>query len=220
MKLKNIIPSLLIILFVSFPSVIKADEIVTKTMEVPYNEPTLSSITKVINNTAYVKIIYTLAGTDEVYLWSDIQLIRELYPNVTDYKIYLDCYGGVAKSGFAVGDMLAALQKEYNVEVEASGIVASAAMMIFLSVEKRSALPNTMFMVHEIGLNPSSESSKLSAGDVKSLDRMFDLMTERYLDVLCRNSNLPRQKWSDMIEDTTYFWTHEAIEWGLIKEEK
>lgn len=214
--MKKIFTLLFLSLFLACP--VWAD--VQKTMEVPYDEPTLSTITKVINNTAYVKMVYSLAGTDEISLWSDIQLIRELYPNVTGYKIYLDCYGGIAKSGFAVGDMLAALQKEYNVEIEASGIVASAAIMIFLSVEKRSALPNTMFMVHEIGLNPSSETSKMSSSDVKSLDRMFDLMTQRYLDILCKNSTLPRERWVEMMEDTTYFWTQDAIEWGIIKEEK
>ena len=194
---------------------------IQKTMEVPYNEPELSSITKVINNTAYVQIIKVLDGSDEIKLWADIQIIKENYPDVNKYVVYLDCYGGVAKSGFAIGDMLGSLQDKYKVEIRASGIVASAAVMIFLAVENRYAEPNTLFMVHELAYDPSSmTASKLDFSDVQSMKRMFELLTDRYVDILCKNSKLMRTQWVEKMKDTTYFWTQDALEWGMIKEMK
>jgi len=209
----------ILVLFAGCPNAY-AQDVIQKTMEVPYDQPELSSITKVINNTVYVQIIKILDGSDEIKLWSDIQLIRENYPDVNKYIIYLDCYGGVAKSGFAIGDMLSSLQNKYEVELQASGIVASAAMMIFLSIENRQAEPNTLFMVHELSYDSSSVSSKMDFSDVQSMKAMFELLTDRYVDILCKNSNLMRNQWTEKMKDTTYFWTQDAIEWGMLKEIK
>ena len=216
-KMKRLFLLLMVILIGCFN--VYAEDTIQKTMEIPYDEPELSAITTVINDTAYVKIINVLDGTDEIRLWSDIHLIKEKYQNVNKYIIYLDCYGGVAKSGFAVGDLLSSLQDKYEVEIQASGIVASAAVMVFLSVKNRYAKPNTLFMVHDVA-STSGGDSKLDFGDVKSMERMFNLLTSRYVKILCSNSKLTEDEWINKMDDTTYFWTQDAIEWGMIEEAK
>lgn len=73
-----------------------------------------------------------------------------------------------------------------------------------------------MFMVHQAKL--FKYLSQESAADLKAQSRMMEILTDRYLDVLERRTNLLAGEWLKKMEKTTWFTAEEALEWGLIDE--
>ena len=189
---------------------------VTKTMEVFSEEGKLSDITFIRGDTAFVMIYYSISGIDSKKVWQDLQIIQKI-SKVKKIKVYLDCWGGDAYSGFAIADNFLRMKGKYEISVHASGVVASAAVIVFASFDNRYASPNCFFMVHEAAI-PSAQG--MDKSDVKIMDKLMDKLEERYLNILITNSNLSKDAWQDKIERTTWFSAYEAKEWGLVTEVK
>ena len=202
-------------------SVSKDDPPVARTMTVPFDGVPLSDITFVIGNTAYIVVNGVLNGTDELKIWKDLNILEKRY-DIDAVKVYLDSPGGYAKSGFAIADQLKGIKDKYKLSIHGSGMIASAAILIFLAADERFAAEGTMFMVHEISAGNSSPSStsRMSASDVKAINEMFDKMTDRYAKILQDNSNISIDDWKIKMRRTTYFWADEAYKWGLVTEVK
>jgi len=190
---------------------------ITRTMTVPYNDPmAFSPLTKIIGDTAHIKIYSALSAQDELYLYDDLQLL-ESKEEVKNIKVYLNSPGGGAYSGFAIGDQFIRIKDRFKMSVWASGIVASAAVMVFLSFDERYASENTFFMVHEVAIG---NTGAMDASEVKTMDKLFDKLTDRYVQVLVKVSNVLEENWKEMIKETTWFSAGEAKEWGLVTEVK
>jgi len=215
--------SVCLVLFVS--SFVLAEEEVTKdtgdgitrTMTVPYRDPmALSPLTKIIGDTAYIKVFSTVSQQDEIYIWDDLQLLTA-NSEINKLKVYLNSPGGEAYSGFAIGDQFGRVKDRFEMSVWASGMVASAAVMIFSSFDTRYAAPNTMFMVHEVAV---PQSAGMNRTDVKNLEEVFGQLTDKYIDVLVKITNKSKEEWEQMLIDETNFFAPEAKEWGLVTEVK
>ena len=190
---------------------------ITRTMIVPYINPlALSPLTKIIGDTAYIKIFSTVSQQDEIYVWDDLQLL-DANNDVKKLKVYLNSPGGEAYSGFAIGDQFGRVKDRFEMSVWASGMVASAAVMIFSSFDNRYAAPNTMFMVHEVAV---PQSAGMNRTDVKNLEEVFGQLTDKYIDVLVNITNKSKEEWEQMLIDETNFFAPEAKEWGLVTEVK
>jgi ATP-dependent protease ClpP protease subunit len=205
--------------FVSFAehdAIVEGDGI-TRTMTVPYSDPlAFSPLTKVIGDTAYIKIYSALTGQDELCIYEDIQLLLSK-PEIKNVKVYLNSHGGGAYAGFAIGDQFVRIKDKFKTSVWASGIVASAAVMVFLSFDNRYASENTFFMVHEVAVG---STTGMDASSVKTMDKLFDKLTDRYVQVLVKTSNITEEDWKEKIKETTWFSVTEAKEWGLVTEVK
>ena len=146
-------------------------------------EGELSKITMVRGDTAYIKIYSTLTSLDDVSLQNDLWII-ETMPQVKNIRVYLNSAGGIAYTGFSLADLFIRAQKKYNVEVYASGVVASAAVIVFASIEKRYAGQSTSFLVHELRFQPSStEKYSFTPSELERFDRLFEMLTNTYLDI-------------------------------------
>jgi len=193
------------------------DDGITRTMTVPYRDPlALSPLTKIIGDTAYIKVISTVSQQDEIYIWDDLQLLAA-NSDIKKLKVYLNSPGGEAYSGFAIGDQFGRVKDRFEMSVWASGMVASAAVMIFSSFDDRYAAPNTMFMVHEVAV---PQSAGMNRTDVKNLEEVFGQLTDKYIDVLVNITNKSKEEWEQMLIDETNFFAPEAKEWGLVTEVK
>ena len=190
---------------------------ITRTMTVPYSNPmALSPLTKIIGDTAYIKVFSALTQQDEIYIWDDLQLLSNK-SEVTKIKVYLNSPGGAAYAGFAIGDQFARVKDRFEMSVWASGFVASAAVMVFASFDTRFAAPNTMFMVHEVAVE---QTAGMNRTDVKNMEEMFGQLTDKYIDVLVNITNKSKEEWEQMLVDVTNFFAPEAKEWGLVTEVK
>jgi len=74
-----------------------------------------------------------------------------------------------------------------------------------------------MFMVHEAALWkwPGRETTS----DILTQGDLMRKLQARYLDYLVRYSNLSLDEWKKKEKATTWFFTTDAIEWGLADKE-
>ena len=195
----------------------KVNDGIDRTMAVPYYDPMrLSPLTKVIGDTAYIKVFSSLTQNDEMAIYDDLQIL-EHNPEVTKIKVYLNSPGGVAYAGFAIGDQFLRVKDKYEMSVWASGSVASAAVMVFAAFDNRFASPSTMFMVHEVAV---PETAGMNRTDVKNMEEVFGQLTDRYVDILVGITNKCKEDWEKMLIDETNFFAPQAKEWGLVTEVK
>jgi len=219
MKTLPIILFLLIIPSICFsgsPALLKHD--ITRTMEVKTKEGSLSPLTFISGEKAFITIYSSISGLDEVGIWRDLQILN-LMPEITEIVVYLNSLGGTADSGFAIGDQFKRVKDRFKLSVYASGTVASAAVIVFASFDQRFASPCTYFMVHE--LRASDDSMRgLPASQIKVMDDLFDKYAEMYVEILTSTTKVSREEWQQMMKQTTWFRADRAFEWGLVTEVK
>ena len=188
-------------------------ESIDKTMSVPFNEKQLSDLTYVIKDTAHMRIYSTLSLIDELKVYDDLQLLDNM-PEVKKLRIFMNSPGGGAYAGFAIADQLKRATDRFEVSVYASGVIASAAVMVFIAIEDRYASEDTFFMVHEVAAEPSGS---MSASDVKRMNILFDMLTARYVKNLVSHSNKSEDEWQEMMKAETWFSAQDALDLGLAK---
>ena len=178
----------------------------------------LSMLSFAGDDSVYIKIFSGLSVADVVRLWGDIQLVREK-TSIRKIVLYLNSPGGDAFQGLALSDNIKqAVDDGFEVEVWASGIVASAAVPIFAVCTKRYAAPSTVFMVHEAALWkwPGRET----ASDIRSQNDLMKMLHDLYIGILVGHSTLTKAEWVEMEGRTTWFSAQQAKEWGLVDDIK
>ena len=189
-------------------------ERVNKSMEVPNPGGSLSMMSFIANDKAFVKIFSGLSVADVTRLWNDLVFL-ENNTKVRDVNLFINSPGGDAFSGLALADQIErARRKGFKVTAHASGIIASAAVPVFAVCDVRLAAPGTIFMVHEAALWkwPGRET----ASDIRSQNDLMCLLRDRYLGKLSSNSNLRIEEWGKMEKSTTWFSVQQAKDWGLV----
>ena len=204
---------LLSILFFALPVVFCYGESIDKTMVVPFTEKQLTDLTYVIKDTAHISIYSTLSLLDEKKVYDDLQLLDSM-EEVKKLKIFMNSPGGGAYAGFAIADQLKRATGRFDISIYASGVIASAAVMVFIAVEDRYTSEDTFFMVHEVAAEPSGS---MSASDVKRMNILFDMLTARYVRNLVSHSNKSEEEWQEMMKAETWFSAQDALDWGLVK---
>ena len=195
----------------------KVNDGIDRTMAVPYYDPMrLSLLTKVIGDTAYIKVFNALTQSDEIAIYDDLQILEHI-PEVTKIKTYLNSPGGEAYAGFAIADQFRRVKDKYEMSVWASGAVMSAAVMVFAAFDNRFASPSTMFMVHEFSV---SQTAGMNRTDIENMRETFGQLTDRYVDILVGITNKCKEDWEKMLIDETNFFAPQAKEWGLVTEVK
>jgi ATP-dependent Clp protease, protease subunit len=189
-------------------------EKVNKSMEIPNPEGSLSQLSFIAKDQAFVKIFSGLSVADVTRLWNDL-CVLEYNTKIRDINLFINSPGGDAFSGLALADQIErAKRKGFRVTAHASGIIASAAVPVFAVCNTRLAAPGTIFMVHEAALWkwPGRET----ASDIRSQNELMGLLRDRYIGKLVQNSKLPRDKWEALETKTTWFDADKAKVWGLV----
>ncbi len=126
-------------------------------------------------------------------------------------EMHLSSPGGHVYDGLAIYDAIRA--SPADVHVIASGYAMSCGFIIFLAGDRRSALPNTRFMMHSVRFasdESNVKSQEISVSEAKQINELFlDIMTER--------TKRPKTWWRRMVvSHDKYFNVTEAREIGLL----
>lgn len=187
---------------------------VSKSMQVPNPEGSLSNLSFICKDQAFVKIFSALTVSDVTSLWNDF-CVLEYNTSIRSVNLFISSPGGDAFSGLALADQVErAKRKGFHVTAHASGIVASAAVPVFAVCNRRLAAPGTIFMVHETSLWkwPGRET----ASDIRAQNELLTLLRDRYIGKLARYSRLDKEQWKKLEYNTTWFSVEKAKEWGLV----
>jgi ATP-dependent protease ClpP protease subunit len=191
-----------------------SDNIVHKSMEVPNQEGTLSHMSFILKDEAFIKIFADLSVGDVSSLWNDISVLK-MSTDIRKLNLFINSPGGDAFSGLALADQIERARREgFRITAHASGIVASAAVPVFAVCDNRFAAPGTIFMVHETSIWkwPGRET----ASDIRSQHELMGLLRDRYIGKLTSNSKLTKEDWEKLEVNTTWFSAEKAVEWGLV----
>lgn len=187
---------------------------IRKSMQIRNQEGTLSNLSFICKDEAYVKIFSALTVADVTNMWNDICVLTKT-TDIRTLNIFINSPGGDAFSGLALADQIERAKKSgFHVTAHASGIVASAAVPVFAVCNERLAAPGTIFMVHETAIWkwPGRET----ASDIRSQNRLMNLLRDRYLEKLTQYSALDREEWEELEHKTTWFSAEKAKSWGLV----
>jgi ATP-dependent protease ClpP protease subunit len=193
---------------------VKNGDGIHKSMQIPNQEGSLSSMSFICKDEAFIKLFSTLTVGDVSSLWNDICVLDKA-TTIRNVNLFINSPGGDAFSGLALADQIErAKRKGFKVTAHASGIVASAAVPVFAVCNERMAAPGTIFMVHETSIWkwPGRET----ASDIRSQNRLMNLIRERYIGKLDRYSKLAKEEWEDLEHKTTWFSAEKAKSYGLV----
>ncbi len=127
-------------------------------------------------------------------------------------RIFVNSPGGSADSGFAIRDRL--IFSPVPITTIANGLVASSAVMVFLSAAKGQhyALPNARFLLHQ-----PSTMARGQASDIDITAKEISKIRLQYNQIVSAHT----QKTVDMIEADAKrdFWlnANEARDYGLVE---
>ena len=192
----------------------KTGDHINKSMEIPNPEGSLSQLSFIAKNKAFIKIFSGLSISDVTRFWNDL-VILENSTNIREINLFINSPGGDAFSGLALADQIErAKRRGFHITAHASGIIASAAVPVFAACDVRLAAPGTIFMIHEASLWkwPGRET----ASDIRSQNELMQLLRERYIGKLAAYSKLDRAKWEELENKTTWFSAEKAKDWGLV----
>ena len=175
----------------------------------------LSFVSYITPKSVVFNLYSGIGVSDFIKLSGDIIKLRDF----TDYRtvdLNINSPGGSAFDGLSISDLIVKAQNVwgFTFRAHASGIVASAAVPIFAVCKERYATEGALFMVHEAALWkwPGRET----ASDIKTQSFMMDLLRDQYTSYLVNNSKLAADKWNELQEETTWFTTKQAIEFGIV----
>ena len=203
--------SVFLVLF--FACTVSAGEI-NRTMDIPNPDGSFSSMTFTNENRAFMRIYSSISVSDAASFWSDISIL-EHSTNIRIIDLFISSPGGDAFYGLALaGQIMRARNKGFKIFAYATGIIASAAVPIFISADHRAADPGTIFMVHQAAIWkwPGRETSS----DIRSQNKMMELLKKNYTSILAAHSNLSAEEWEELQEKTTWFNAEQALKWGLV----
>ena len=210
MKLNKILLSVLLIQGITFGGYV---------MNVSYNNQNpriieVSSNARVIDEVAYLDLN---SVSDKTYMTfkKDLQMVAELGVKT----IHMDMHnpGGRVTIMWAMYDYMDSIRSQYGLRyiATARGIVASAAIPLFLMCDVRYATANTYFMVHPH--SGAIENTQASA----SYNKMCKEWTKRYTDILVKFTKLTTEKSMELLSDdhrykSCFMNVEEAYELGFI----
>ena len=175
----------------------------TSNRNIYINDEIFCEITKDIT-----KQIDTLITDDEKNTEANKETLSKCYPNIsldflTDREnipavnVYVDSPGGSIYSMFTIYDKLVQLQKHCIVNMYGSGFIASAAVPIFLSIDKkyRKCTKNTTFLIHQ--------GSDMEWGTLKDIeDQTAELkrLNDRSFNIIMQNTSISKEQLNDVYE--------------------
>lgn len=207
-----------IVVKVEGPGTVKETaEKVSRTMQVPYEEPQWPAQASAIGDTVYYTLWGGINTVEALNVWKTVQVAQ--HRKLSKLYIYINSGGGNAFDGLAISDMLLRASAEgISVTTEASGIVASAAVPIFAVGQHRMASEGTVFMIHQGKL--FKFVAEEGRDDLLAQQKMMELEESRYNRLLEKHSNLSLEQIEKMCAKTTWFTAAQAKEWKLVDEIK
>lgn len=136
--------------------------------------------------------------------------------NTKPINVMLSSPGGDVSDGLAIYDFIRACP--CPVHIQANGIVASSAFIIFLAGDVRTATPHTSFMMHSIRYAVETtrivKDHEIDVNESKRLNSVFQ-------DIMASRTKRNKKWWYRTVSLVDkYFTVSEAMEVGILTEPK
>lgn len=156
--------------------------------------------------------------TEDSFISFRKKIIRRLDNKERAFKIILTSEGGDAYAALAYYDFIREVLSVYkyaSIEVYATGLVASAAVLILAAGSKRIMTENAWVMVHEdqVALDSESKVSQIEK-DAKHARRLETQWNE----ILFKVTGVTADTWGKLHKDETYLDADECKRLNLIDE--
>ncbi|KKX29634.1 ATP-dependent Clp protease proteolytic subunit [Rhizobium sp. LC145] len=176
-----------------------------KTKELPLGKETEANLFKSRSIFIYGPI------TQELAQKVNTQLVALAAASDDDIRIYVNSPGGHVESGDSVHDMVKFIKPK--VWMIGTGWVASAGALIYVAApkERRIALPNTRFLLHQ-----PSGGTRGMASDIEIQAREIIKMNERLNRIFAEATGQPIEKITKDTDRDYWLSAEEAKEYGLV----
>lgn len=139
------------------------------------------------------------------------QLVALAAASDEDIRVYVNSPGGHVESGDSIHDMIKFIKPK--VWIIGTGWVASAGALIYVSVpkERRLALPNTRFLLHQ-----PSGGTRGMVSDIEIQAREIILMNERLNKIFADATGQPVERIAKDTDRDFWISAKDAIDYGLV----
>ena len=188
------------------------DEVISKSMSVDNPALQFSRMTKLNKGTAYMSLT-SVSGWDLENMWNDFRLLEDM--GIKKIIIFMSNPGGAAFQGLGIHDELRIMQeKGFDVEIQARGLIASAAVPILAVGNRKLGSKNCVVMIHEASLFKWGQfSEKLS--DLQEQAKMIKLLNDKYASAIADHTKLTKEEVLELLKKTTWYSAQEALELGF-----
>ena len=128
--------------------------------------------------------------------------------------ILMNTEGGSQMEAYAIYDTIKTISTP--VTVIATGLCASAGLIILSAANYKLATPNTIFFYHQTTMESQKGLHSIEAS--QGISHAYKMLSERYDNTIINNSNLNKSTWSSYFKDKTvkYFNSNQALQYGII----
>ena len=126
-------------------------------------------------------------------------------------RLFLNCPGGDADSGFAIYDAIKFIQTP--VDIVCAGLAASAAVLVLVATEKerRYSLPHARVMIHQPSSGAHGDASDLQIEAAEILKCRATIN-----EVIARETGQKMSKVEEDVRRNLWLSAEEALEYGLV----
>ena len=151
--------------------------------------------------------------TGEINEESATAVIKELNAATGDVKLYINSPGGEMEHAFAIFDTIRSMG--HMVTTHAIGQCCSAAPLILVAGDIRSAAPNTSWMLHSASLTDLNETLKVAQQHVDLTQSIMN----KYATILGQRTGKDKRFWLRIFNSggDRYFDSTQALEWGIVQ---
>ncbi|HEX5935350.1 MAG TPA: ATP-dependent Clp protease proteolytic subunit [Pseudorhizobium sp.] len=148
--------------------------------------------------------------TQELAQKVNTQLVALAAASDEDIRIYVNSPGGHVESGDSIHDMIKFIKPK--VWMIGTGWVASAGALIYVAApkERRIALPNTRFLLHQ-----PSGGTRGMASDIEIQAREIIKMNERLIRIFAKATGQSEEKIAKDIDRDYWLSAEEGVTYGL-----
>ncbi|CAD7024450.1 ATP-dependent Clp protease proteolytic subunit [Pseudorhizobium endolithicum] len=148
--------------------------------------------------------------TQELAQKVNTQLVALAAASDDDIRIYVNSPGGHVESGDSIHDMIKFIKPK--VWMIGTGWVASAGALIYVAApkERRIALPNTRFLLHQ-----PSGGTRGMASDIEIQAREIIKMNERLIKIFAKATGQSEEKIAKDIDRDYWLSAEEGVAYGL-----
>ena len=139
------------------------------------------------------------------------QLVALAAASDEDIRVYVNSPGGHVESGDSIHDMIKFIKPK--VWIIGTGWVASAGALIYVSVpkERRLALPNTRFLLHQ-----PSGGTRGMVSDIEIQAREIVKMNERLNQIFADATGQPIERIAKDTDRDFWISAKDAVDYGLV----
>lgn len=159
-----------------------------------------------------------------ISFWSDVtpqsvlpvisQIVELEHREKAPIKIHMNTSGGSLHDALALYDIMNAVESE--IILTATGICASAGLILLAGANKRFCTSNTTFFYHQPILTGGLEI--LSTEQMLETSSAYQLNQRTYDNIIKARFNIPEDVWATNFEGriSKYFTAQEALEFGMV----